>query len=77
MAKFEKTYCSQCGGEFGPGDHGFSHCSTHEVLSRVKTDPIWAVREIERLRGWLRHIDNTDWDCGEAEAALRGDPVPT
>jgi hypothetical protein len=27
--KFEKTSCSQCGQEFGPGDHGFSHCSDH------------------------------------------------
>jgi hypothetical protein len=27
--KFEKTYCSQCGGSFGPGDGGFSHCSDH------------------------------------------------
>ena len=27
--RFAKTYCSQCGGEFGPGDAGFSHCSDH------------------------------------------------
>lgn len=27
--RFEKTYCSQCGGKFGPGDAGFSHCSDH------------------------------------------------
>lgn len=29
MSKFVKTYCSQCGGEFGPGDSGYSHCSDH------------------------------------------------
>lgn len=28
--KFAKTYCSQCGGEFGPGDSGYSHCVDHE-----------------------------------------------
>lgn len=28
-ARFSVTYCSQCGGEFGPGDQGFSHCSDH------------------------------------------------
>lgn len=28
--RFDKTYCSQCGGEFGPGDNGFSHCDQHE-----------------------------------------------
>lgn len=27
--RFVKTFCSQCGGEFGPGDSGFSHCSDH------------------------------------------------
>ncbi len=27
--KFPTTYCSQCGGEFGPGDHGYSHCEDH------------------------------------------------
>lgn len=27
--RFQKTYCSQCGGEFGPGDSGFSHCDQH------------------------------------------------
>lgn len=27
--RFDKTYCSQCGGEFGPGDQGYSHCKDH------------------------------------------------
>lgn len=27
--RFENTSCSQCGQEFGPGDSGFSHCSSH------------------------------------------------
>ena len=26
---FKKVYCSQCGGEFGPGKHGYSHCADH------------------------------------------------
>ena len=29
--KFANTYCSQCGAEFGPGDHGFSSCKEHRV----------------------------------------------
>ncbi len=28
-ARFEMTYCSQCGNEQGPGDEGFSNCSDH------------------------------------------------
>lgn len=30
--KFPKTYCSQCGGEFGPGDGGYSHCRDHAAM---------------------------------------------
>jgi len=35
--RFNETFCSNCGGGFGPGDHGFSHCESHagkRVLSR-------------------------------------------
>ncbi len=28
--KFLNVFCSQCGQEFGPGDHGFSHCANHK-----------------------------------------------
>ena len=27
--RYLETYCSHCGGTFGPGDHGFSHCDNH------------------------------------------------
>ena len=27
--RYADVSCSQCGGDFGPGDHGFSHCSDH------------------------------------------------
>jgi hypothetical protein len=27
--RFSQTSCSQCGKEFGPGDHGYSHCRDH------------------------------------------------
>lgn len=33
-AKFAKTFCSQCGGEFGPGDSGYSHCDQHGLKTR-------------------------------------------
>jgi DnaJ-class molecular chaperone len=28
-AKFQNVSCSQCGRSFGPGNHGYSHCSDH------------------------------------------------
>jgi hypothetical protein len=27
--KFAETFCSHCGGAFGPGDSGYSHCDQH------------------------------------------------
>lgn len=35
MLKFQETFCSQCGGTFGPGDSGFSHCDQHEHLQNL------------------------------------------
>lgn len=35
-ARFPKTYCSQCGGEFGPGNEGFGHCSDHKALALLQ-----------------------------------------
>jgi hypothetical protein len=35
-AKFSKTYCSQCGGEFGPGNAGYSHCRDHRKPAATK-----------------------------------------
>ena len=31
LPQFAMVYCSQCGGGFGPGNHGFSHCSDHSI----------------------------------------------
>lgn len=45
MSRFEHTYCSQCGGEFGPGDEGFSHCSDH---ARTDCIPV----PTDRNQGW-------------------------
>ena len=27
--RFLNVFCSQCGQDFGPGEHGFSHCRNH------------------------------------------------
>jgi hypothetical protein len=29
LPRFADTGCSQCGGSFGPGDYGYSHCKDH------------------------------------------------
>jgi hypothetical protein len=33
--KFPNVGCSNCGGEFGRGDSGFSHCENHKHLVRI------------------------------------------
>lgn len=43
--KFPITHCSQCGGEFGPGDHGYSHCEDHAKRRALKTEKTDTVSE--------------------------------
>lgn len=30
VGRFPNVFCSQCGNNFGPGDHGYSHCEDHD-----------------------------------------------
>jgi len=45
--RFTQTSCSQCGGEFGPGDSGYSHCDRHiadaakEMLAALRLHQAW------------------------------------
>ncbi len=43
MPRFDDVTCSQCGQSFGPGDHGFSHCSDHapKVVNYVAARAAW------------------------------------
>ncbi len=36
--KFANVFCSQCGQEFGPGDHGFSHCENHRAAKTYNAE---------------------------------------
>ena len=38
-SKFGNTSCSQCGKWFGPGEHGFSHCSEHNKTVEADEKP--------------------------------------
>lgn len=33
--RFENVSCSNCGQDFGPGDHGFSHCEDHQPTRTI------------------------------------------
>ena len=57
--KFNATYCSNCGQQFGPGDTGFSHCESHAGLFPV------TVRSYGPA-DWVRSFDEI-----KAEAAAR------
>jgi hypothetical protein len=39
MARYENVSCSQCGRDFGPGDHGYSHCQDHRPNGWVTERP--------------------------------------
>jgi hypothetical protein len=63
--KFAKTFCSQCGGEFGPGDSGYSHCADHDKERHAKAADAIPVRHSDSLNlvpGVL--CGDYDWDSG-------------
>jgi hypothetical protein len=72
--RFAKTYCSQCGGEFGPGDSGYSHCRDHGTPRRHEDD--WLMefakllgkqsRERHEMRRKLRPAPVSDDDFDNA-----------
>ncbi len=38
--RFSETFCSHCGGAFGPGASGFSHCEDHAGMRNLDDDII-------------------------------------
>ena len=86
MPKFKVTHCSSCGGEFGPGDHGFSHCESHAGMRNYDDDydqcDVCGRRErpisaLIKVPGTLSNVRScgpncTDrWERGELERAAR------
>lgn len=76
MAKFEQTFCSQCGEEFGPGDSGYSHCSDH-ASSDYFQGPERTVIQIERRdhHDWIVwNWNRARWDEHRHKIAADGKP---
>lgn len=61
--RFDKVSCSQCGGEFGPGEHGYSHCSDHRAEQERAARHYQARAALackptypRHIKGWLARI---------------------
>jgi hypothetical protein len=67
MPKYQQTYCSQCGREFGPADEGYSHCQDHDFRWRdfellttaqqaeaISLRPKWSAEEFIRFKFWVK-----------------------
>ena len=69
MTIHPETSCSQCGGSFGSGTHGFSHCDSHRYAT-VRTD----ILKDSRLRAIKlhRHLMDAEMICaaGNAERSI-------
>jgi hypothetical protein len=74
MARFPETFCSHCGGSFGPGDSGFSHCHSHpgavrDRLHDAAPDLYAASRNLietasESFSGGKKYIEMDDGEKG-------------
>ncbi len=66
--KFQETFCSQCGQEFGPGDSGYSSCESH---SSVYTPTDYARGIDDGVAILLKHINSAlDTNFDEAGKAI-------
>ncbi len=72
---FRRTYCSQCGGEFGPSDAGFSHCSDHTPKVQRKCEGDCDEHKTETRQVRVRDTTSgTDWGLfWYCDAAIRED----
>lgn len=64
--RFENVSCSSCGEDFGPGDHGFSHCENHREETVAKMKRNWALYQAEKAAGLLRPQEEIDQDIRDA-----------
>jgi hypothetical protein len=67
MPKFQTVHCSQCGGEFGPRDSGYSHCADH-VVEHVLDDS-YCLLFVPNGSSVLSMTSNiADLDCCQSQA---------
>lgn len=70
--RFPNVSCSQCGRDFGPGNNGYSHCSSHRPPASMSTLDL--AERVTSLRGpWLSRLD--DETLLEVNRRLRADAV--
>lgn len=65
MPKFKETFCSQCGGAFGPGDSGFSHCDQH--VAEMSLEQIHEQTQGSDLYSPTVKRIMRDWSAGKFE----------
>lgn len=64
--KFDVTWCSSCGRQFGPGNHGYSHCDQH-------TTPEQASEKARETRAELY----AQWIADDCDGLATALTVPT
>lgn len=80
VPKFDKVHCSQCGGEFGPRDSGYSHCSDH-LPNTIAVERIQEIRDrtSECMRGGEEEMVVTSSElrdiCDHALTGMKADPT--
>lgn len=62
--RYENVSCSSCGRDFGPGEHGFSHCDSHIVIKDPQRVAIMALQRI------VDELPKDDWASNVAGLAL-------
>lgn len=72
--KFAQTWCSQCGREFGPGNHGFSHCENHAAIDALAAERDALAAKLSKITRHARKAGKARWKGttkAERSAAMR------
>lgn len=70
--RYANVSCSQCGRDFGPGDHGFSHCEDHPGhVADMKEWQTQLLRIAAKLQEQAEEIDPYRDDPGLTASELR------
>jgi hypothetical protein len=64
---FENVWCSQCGNDFGEGEHGYSHCSDHSPKNQC-ADCKWSQEKENRYDQVRCCCDESPNAWGDVEA---------
>jgi len=76
--RFKNVFCSQCGQDFGPGEHGFSHCRNHAALKQSLAQPAQVKQRIPDMsKEWCAEMAKLEEGVQDFSVGVPSQPSAT